>query len=252
MKLLGKLPKVHDSRTLRLARYVQAMAPPPDAVDYSAIPDLGMMLNAILGCCVCAGYGHGVQQWNQLAGHPFTPTDANVLTSYEDIGKYVPVDPLNPQTNATDQGCDMLTACKYFVATGMAGHTIDSFASLGEQTPIDQALVRQSIYLFGNAYFGFAMPLSAQNQAIWDVIPDPGDGSTVAGSWGGHCVLAVAYDATGITVISWGALYKVTWAFVEMYADEAYALWSEDWLEATGQSLPGFDKAALAADLSAL
>jgi hypothetical protein len=222
------------------------MAPPPTSADYSLIPGLGMMLNDTLGDCVCAGFGHALQQWNQLAGHPFDPADSDVLTAYEAIGGYV------PGNEATDQGCDMLTACKYWSATGMAGHTVDSFASLGEQTPIDQALVQQSIYLFGNSYFGFAMPLSAQNQTIWDVIPDPGDGSTVAGSWGGHCVLAVAYDATGITVVSWGALYKVTWAFVEMYADEAYALWSEDWLEATGQSLPGFDKAALAADLSAL
>lgn len=172
MNKLGKLPKKHDTRTLRLARYVQAMAPPPAAADYSAIPGLGMMLNDTEGNCVCAGYGHGVQQWNYLAGHPFTPADSDVQTSYEAIGNYV------PGNEATDQGCDMLTACKYWVATGMAGHTIDSFASLGEQTPIDQALVRQSIYLFGNSYFGFAMPLSAQNQTIWDVIPDPGDGST--------------------------------------------------------------------------
>jgi hypothetical protein len=249
---LGKLPKKHDPRTLRLARYVQAMAPPPDAANYSAIPGLGMMLNDNLGDCVCAGYGHAVQQWNLLAGHPFDPADSDVLTSYEAIGKYVPDDPLNPQTNATDQGCDMLTACQYWRATGMAGHTVDSFASLGEETPIAEALIRQSIYLFGNSYFGFAMPVSAQNQTIWDVVPDPGDGSAAAGSWGGHCVLAVAYDDEGITVFSWGAVYKVTWAFVETYADEAYALWSEDWLAFTGQSLPGFDKAALAIDMGNL
>jgi len=251
---LGKLPKKHDRlrRTLCLAKYTQQLAPPPAAVDYSAISDLGVMLNATLGCCVCAGYGHSVQQWNQLAGHAFIPSDPMVEASYEAIGGYNPAQTASDGSNPTDQGCNMLDACKYWRSTGMGGHKIDAFVSLGESTPISQLLLKQSIALFGNSYLGFSMPQSCQEQAIWDVIPDPGDGSTEPGSWGGHCVLAVAYDDTHLTVVTWGQLLKVTWAFVDKYLEEAYGLYSEDWMVASGLSVSGFDKDTLLADVQAL
>ena len=51
---------------------------------------------------------------------------------------------------------------------------------------------------------------------------------------GGHCVVLAGFDDDGATVISWGALYKMTWAFFSRYVDEAYGLISALWIEKTG------------------
>ena len=57
----------------------------------------------------------------------------------------------------------------------------------------------------------------------------------------------IAYDASGLTCITWGALKQMTWAFWDAYCDEAYACLSKDWAAAKAPS--GFDWAALDADL---
>jgi hypothetical protein len=51
---LGKFPRRHDRRTLKMARYLTAALPPaPASADWtSGITDWGMMLNDQLGCCV--------------------------------------------------------------------------------------------------------------------------------------------------------------------------------------------------------
>lgn len=43
--------------------------------------------------------------------------------------------------------------------------------------------------------------------AMWDV--QPGQPQIL----GGRAVIVAGYDADGLTVISWGALYRMTWAF---------------------------------------
>jgi hypothetical protein len=57
----------------------------------------------------------------------------------------------------------------------------------------------------------------------------------------------VAYDATGVTVLTWGNTQKATWAWWDECADEAYAI-----LPLNAQQAgfpPGFDLAQLQADL---
>jgi len=65
-------------------------------------------------------------------------------------------------------------------------------------------------------------------------------------------VPVVAYDANGLTVVTWGALKQMTWGFWQAYCDEAYALLSPDWLKANDVAASGFDLAQLNADLNAL
>jgi len=60
------------------------------------------------------------------------------------------------------------------------------------------------------------------------------------------------YDPDGATVISWGALYKMTWAFFNQFVDEAYAIADPDWIRATGQTPCGLTLDQLAAQMSAL
>ena len=56
--------------------------------------------------------------------------------------------------------------------------------------------IRQSIALFGGVYIGLALPLTAQNQDVWDVVPN-GGANAEEGSWGGHCVYVPKYDTVG-------------------------------------------------------
>ena len=57
------------------------------------------------------------------------------------------------------------------------------------------------------------------------------------------------YDQDYLTCITWGQLKKLTWNFWKAYCDEAHALLSQDWLDA---SPLGFDLATLQADLQAI
>jgi hypothetical protein len=96
-------------------------------------------------------------------------------------------------------------------------------------------------------YIGLALPITAQKQAIWDVVPSGGDDAK-PGSWGGHAVFVPKYDATTFTCITWGALKPMTVAFWQEYVDEAYALLGHNWIENKG-SPSGFNLAELKTDL---
>ena len=92
------------------------------------------------------------------------------------------------------------------------------------------------------------LALSAQKQDVWTVTKGP---NAQVGSWGGHCVCAVAFDSKTITVVTWGQLKKMTWQFWNEYCDEAYAVLSNDWFNG-GKDPSGFDVNALNADLKLL
>ena len=242
---LGKAPARHDSRTLQLAKYLPATAipHPPAKEDWEKkVQSWPMMLNDNLGDCTCACAGHMVEQWTTYTGTPVTPSDQDVLTAYEAVGHYNPNDP------STDQGAVILDVLNYWRQTGIASHQIMAYAAL---EPKNHNEVKDSILLFGNCYIGVQLPLSAQNQAVWAVPPGGPTGQGAPGSWGGHAIPIVAYDVRGLTVVTWGALKRMSWSFLDTYCDEAYAVLSQDWISTVTELSPGdFDLAALQADLS--
>lgn len=241
---LGKAAPRHDARTLRLAKYLQAhlLPTPPDVYDLTAKAPLpwGMMLNDVLGDCTCAAAAHLIMAWTANAAAEVVPTDAQVLAAYEAVTGYTPADP------ASDRGAVELDVLNYWRQTGVAGHRILAYAAL---EPANQTHVRAAVATFGGCYIGVALPASAQGQAAWDVVPDAEGGAGTPGSWGGHAVCVVGYDAAGLTVVTWGQLLKMTWAFWEKYCDEAYAIITQDFLEANGDTPGGLDLAQLQADL---
>jgi hypothetical protein len=245
---LGKLAARRDPRTLRLAKYMPAALPAiPAAMDLSPlVPSWGMMRNDELGDCTCAAAGHLLMQWTAAAGKPFSPSDADIVAAYSAITGYTPDDP------STDRGAVEIDVLNFWKARGIAGHRIGGYAAVNH---LDHAHVRAAAYLFGGVYIGVALPVCAQNQNVWDV---PGrvakffEGDDAPGSWGGHAVEVVAYDAEGVTVVTWGALKRMTWAFWDKYVDEAYAVLSQDFVNGQGKTPEGFNLAELAADLLAV
>jgi hypothetical protein len=132
-------------------------------------------------------------------------------------------------TGAHDVGATVIDVLNYWRRTGIGGHKILGYAVL---EPGNLAHVRDSVWIFGNCYIGLALPITAQTQSAWAVPPGGPTGPGAPGSWGGHAVPVVAYDAESLTVVTWGALKKMTWGFWSAYCDEAYALLSTDFLKA--------------------
>ena len=64
----------------------------------------------------------------------------------------------------------------------------------------------------------------------------------------GHAVYAVAYDAAGLTVLTWGNTQQATWGWWDECVDEAYAILPPE--AKNPDFAPGFDLAQLQQDLS--
>ena len=244
---LGKLAARRDPRTFSLSNYLRADALPaaPSALSFtSKVAKWPMMDNDRLGDCTCAAAGHMIEQWTTYSGRAFTPTDSEIVAAYSAAGGY------DPATGQNDNGCVVQDVLNLWRKTGVAGHKINAYVGL---EPKNHMHVKDSIYLFGNVYIGVGLPISAQGQTEWAVPPNGPVGVGAPGSWGGHAVPIVAYDQRGLTVVTWGALKRMSWGFLDTYCDEAYAVLSEDWISATKHVTPeSFDFKTLQADIQQL
>lgn len=247
---LGKKSARFDARTLKLERYLSMASAPPNSIDWTGgVTSWGMMLNDRLGDCTIAACGHAVQAWTKVAKTiELTLPDWVIEHYYEAWDGYNPADP------STDQGGYELDVLNYWRKYGFGyrsnkkGH--DLLLAYADPTPGNQLHVKQSIALFGGVYIGLALPITAQNQMVWDVVNKNLTGNSAPGSWGGHAVWCPKYDATGVTCITWGGLQKMTWAFWNAYCDESHTLLSPDFMKATNVSASGFDLTTLKADLA--
>jgi hypothetical protein len=247
---LGKRSVRHDPRTLQLAKYIQPTLPPnPPSVDWTyGMKHFPMYANDRLGDCTCAAAAHLIHVWTK-ASHMLShakatdvPLQDEVIAAYERVSGYRPEDP------DTDQGAIMLNVLRFWRKTGIAQHRIGAFASVEVQS---REHVLDGLWLFGGLYAGIALPLSAKGQAVWEVPANGARGQGERGSWGGHAVPIVAADPRGLTVVTWGALKRMSWAFWKSYGDECYAVLSDDFL-ANDKAPNGFDITELRNDLRLL
>ena len=242
---LGKRAARFDRRTLQFSKYFKALPIPPANFNFtrkvSSWPIFG---NDTLGDCVEAAQGHCIQQWTAYAKPPAVVlAESDIIAAYSAEGGYVPGDP------ASDQGTNMLTALNYWRNSGIAGHQILAYAAL-EQGNIQE--LEAAAYLFGNAFIGIQLPISAQGKNSWVVPPEGPHGNGAPGSWGGHCIPVCGIDPNGTTVVTWGQTLEMSKPFYETYSDEAYAVLSSDWLESNNYAPSHFDVAQLQADLKLL
>ena len=222
----------------------EALPPVIPAIDWGAkLPDdVGMMRNDQIGDCTCAGVGHLVQTWTSITGAEVTISDDDIVAAYSAITGYTPDDP------STDQGAVLLDVLNYWRNTGIGGHKIGAYALVDHTNVVE---VQTAMFLFGGLYTGAQLPMSAQSSigTLWSEVAA---GGTDRGSWGGHCLAAVAYNPYGITYLTWGARQLATWAWENAYADEMYAIVSKDWVDGTKPAPSGFDLPKLQEYLGAL
>lgn len=215
------------------------MPPPPDFQDWiGAITDWGMMANDNLGDCVFAACGHAIQTWTaNTTGNIVTLPDSDIVGMYSKWAGYNPNDP------TTDNGYNEVDCLNNWQQQGFVDHMILGFA---DPDPGSLEHIKQTILLFGGAYLGLALPMSAQGEDVWSSTSD------APGTWGGHAVFAPSYDKDGIICITWGKPKRMTWNWFNKYCDEAHAILSQDFITGRNFSESGFDLATCKQDLLGL
>jgi hypothetical protein len=236
----GKHPPKIDYRTLRLRTYLKStLAPPPDAFD--VLPRVYKNLNISdpaklfpmdgndsLGDCTIAALAHAATIYRALVGKEKIMAQKDVVKLYYHL------------TGGVDSGLNELDVLNYWRSTSVSGDRILAFVGVD---PKNHLHVQQAIQLFGGVYLGFQVQENCVQEfnAHQSWIPGPLTND-------GHAVYAVAYDASGVTVLTWGNTQKATWAWWDECVDEAYAILPQEAKQA--DYAPGFDFAKLTADLA--
>ena len=238
----GKYPAKHDYRTLRLKTYLTAaLAPPPASYDalsivyenlHTADPTVLFPIdgNDSLGDCTIAALAHAITIYEGLVGRKEIMTKQSVVKLYLHL------------TGGVDSGLNELDVLNYWRQTTVGGDKILAYASVDVK---NHTHVQQAIQLFGGVYLGFQVQQNCV-QEFDDRQPwTPGPLTT-----DGHAVFAVGYDATGLTVLTWGNTQKATWAWWDECVDEAYAILPPE--AQNPDYAPGFNFSQLKADLEAV
>lgn len=240
----GKLAVRVDNRTLNILKYI----------DYAKLTDIpvtynwgevkktgwGQLQNKKLNNCTCAAAGHMIKCWTANATLEYNVTDKEIIAAYILLTGY------NPKTGENDIGACAFDALKFWRKTGIAGHKIKAYATVDSK---DRKAIKSSIFLFGGLYIGIQLPISIAGKHIWNLLPGDLTGDNAVGSYGGHAINALAYDEHYITCVSWGKKIKMTWDFFDAYADEVYAIITEDFFD--GSKTPsGLDMNALKFELN--
>ncbi len=252
MYKLGRLPRAYSPHVPHLAmlRTEQNRITAPASIDYTkGLPsDLGVMLNNSLGCCTCAAVYHSLQIWTANANPPMdTEPDSNVLALYEQTCGYKPNDPSTDNGGVEQEVLSYILKTGAPVGDGSKRHKIAAFVEIDPKNIDD---VRAAIYSCGLVYIGFNVPgflMASGPPQTWDV-SDSGDQSIV----GGHAVIVAGYDEHGLILVSWGQVFRMSFAFWAKYVDEAYALADSDWIKATGHAPCGLTLTDLEAQMQAL
>lgn len=243
---LGRKAIKRDTRTLQLRDYVApaALPTPPKSVSYLGQNVVwGDMCNSNLGCCTIAGVGHHSQAWTLNAqGKPIDVPDSLILSTYSKWDGYVAGDA------STDNGGIELDVLNDWKRDGFGGVDLTGFVAVDFTDP---DMVNTALWLFGGLYIGVNLPISAQNQQLWDVTTGH---DARPGTWGGHCVYVGARDGvySRRTCITWGTEQVMSDAFWNKYVDECYALLSPAWIMPTGTAPSGFAMPQLLTDLACI
>ena len=223
---LGKHPPKKDSRTFHLSSYLhnEKIPPLPHECNWGnkVHPDKwGVMRNLKLENCTCAAAGHFIMAWTSNTGKLFKPTDKAIVETYSAVTGY------DPKTGKNDTGAYAMDVLKYWRKKHIAGHSIFAFAKADHK---DHHQLRQSVFLFGGCFAGLGLPKSSVKQPIWDLTEEGLKGDGEFNSLGGHAVLITGYNKDGLKAITWGKEKFMTWDFWNAYGEEAYAVFSEDFI----------------------
>jgi hypothetical protein len=218
---LGKAPAKADVRNLKLAAILKAPPKLPKEFDFdlkhTGIP-LPMFANDEFGCCVIAGRAHQTLRFEDLEqGSVITITDDDVTKEYFD------------ETGGADEGLVVLESLKLWRSNGWnAAQQVLKIKAFAQIDQTNHTEFKKAIFLDVGVGIGLSLPKSAQQQIQagkpWDVVTGP---SSKPNSWGGHYVFCPGYTKQGPVCVTWGQKQQMTWAFIDKYCDEAYAIFDD-------------------------
>ena len=216
---LGKAPAKKDSRNLKFATLLRATAPTlPSSYDFdtthSGIPT-PMFGNDVHGDCVIAGRAHQTLRFEDIEqGSVLMITEKEVLKEYF------------KETGGPDNGLVVLDSLNEWRhkgwKVGKHNYRIQAFAEVDFRKNDE---VCQAVFADVGVGLGIQLPNSAKAQIQtgqpWDVTTGP---DSAPGSWGGHYVYVSGYTPSGPVCVTWGRKQQMTWAWLDKYCDEAYAI----------------------------
>jgi hypothetical protein len=216
----GKAPAKQDDRTLKLAGVLLEEAPEatslPEEYDFDdkhkeiPIPPPAY-LNPPLNNCVLAGRAHQTLRFEMVEQKRLINiTDEDVKREFE------------KQTGGSNNDIEVLQSLKLWRTRGWeaAGQNfkIKAFAKID---PIEPDKIKRAIRINLGVGLGFFLPESAKTQFKaghpWEVTPEKAGPN-------GHYVYVPGYTKDGPVCITWGKKQQMSWAFVDKYCDEAYAI----------------------------
>jgi hypothetical protein len=253
---LGRRPSRRPARRLSLAAFTRDGAAPasPDTCDWTG-PVNGawpMFANDAWGCCTISALCGTLLSDGVNAGRGrLEVPDPYIVGLYGAVLRDEDGTVLDAGNPATDRGLVALDLLEYVRIHTLNGRTLDGHGALREH---DEAEIQATIHLFGSAYVGLNMPITAQGATSWDVPAGGWTPDNSPGSWGGHMVAVLGYDRPADTylVISWGQPFPMSGGFLRACIDEAHVTSLGDWLAVTGRAPSGLDVAALRSELTAL
>jgi len=219
---LGKLAPVFDRRTLRASSIMKSVTLPDrysvdGTLPAGAVPT-PMFANDVNGCCVISARAHHTLRLMLQHGALPQITDEDVVRQY-----YL-------ETGGEDAGLVMLHSLKSWRSDGwLAAGVQDRIAAFTSIRPkvIDE--IKTAIYTMDGVHFGIELPLKASEQfdtgEPWENVDVPGKPwYSQPGGWGGHAILAYAWEPGWFECITWGKRQRMSYEWIERYASEAYAV----------------------------
>ena len=255
---LGKNLPVFDPRIPTVVRLMCGVAMPPvpeEETRWQAVKTWIMGDNDQIGDCTGVGAANFILNDSTAAGNQIVLTTQQIVDFYSQCSGYDPnAEPVNGE-NPTDSGAVESAVLARWASTGIAdSNGADKLLGYATVDAGNILACKQSMFLFGGLYIGLALPLAAQTLDVWAIpVGQAATGVWARGSWGGHCVPAVGYQKDGCFVsVTWQKPKIITRRFWRAYVDEAYVLFSNDWMRANGSDPDGFSRAQLATDLHAI
>lgn len=231
-----KLGLIHDHAAPAvpdLAAFEAKPVPKPPAS--VAIPQAvwPMADNDTLGDCTIAGAVHVDQAGAVVASEPWTYCgDAETKSTYLGL------------SGGQDTGLTLPQVLRPWHAGAFLGAPKNGGYAVVH--PRNTTAVKQSVWVFGNAYIAVNLPALAQQQfrpdgsGVWELTHTDADYDIE----GGHCVVIVAYNATGPVAVTWGGTVQITWGWWARYVTQVYAVVPPAFVERGGDGR-GFDLAAI-------
>jgi hypothetical protein len=210
----GKAPAKQDDRTLKLADVLLAEDPLPAEYDFDdkhkdiPTPKYGNPPN---NNCVIAGRAHQTLRFEMgEQGVLIDITDEDVLQEFR------------KENGGGDGDIEVLESLKLWRTRGWeaAGQNfkIKAFAKID---PIEPDKIKRAIRINLGVGLGFFLPESAKTQfragQPWEVTRERAGPN-------GHYVYVPGYTKDGPVCVTWGKKQQMSWAFVDKYCDEAYAI----------------------------